>query len=363
MPTAARRLSLTKPGHRSMEARREPTQQSEEARARAFQALPSAPLLRPRIQTHSSKCSRARLVDVSDEQADLAQVMLALLNRQPTFLASDEWQVVPWEHYPKSPLDYLLDLFLPIPELFVRADAIIAAAPTIARRLKAQDLLSNCEAVEKHLDEWYACFNANSTCKMGNDPADSGTPAPAYWPLGPPSPSILFSSMKIPFAECVAFRDGLAALAMATYWAGQILLYETVDVVHLAANAPSEEDWSNMNYPDLPSATSANWQTIDRDIQASDYPLQQQQSLWRSTELAGMVCRGLDFALESGMQVDTLVAPFTVAYHVFRGLQATMGKAELELAWCEEFRERLVGKGQAVATEMMAMGWEDVGRF
>ncbi|KAM0276749.1 hypothetical protein ACHAQH_006398 [Verticillium albo-atrum] len=258
-------------------------------------------------------------------------VMLALLNKKETFLAEEAWCTTPWEHHPKSVLDFLLDILVLLPGFFFRADVITPKQATLARRLEAQELLYNCLALESQLDAWYATLNPTSD--------------PAYWTANPTDPSALLASHPLPFTDAFAFRDSTTALALITYWTAILLFRATVDRVHAAVCAPVLEDFQNM-YPDLPSGLQID---TERYRRPRDY--------------AARICRGLEFAVGAGVQVDALVAPLAVAQGVFREISAVSRDGELELLWCEGFRERLVSEGQRVAQGVMNQRWVELGRF
>ncbi|KAM0334395.1 hypothetical protein ACHAQA_001421 [Verticillium albo-atrum] len=262
----------------------------------------------------------------------LFDVMLALVNKKATFLAEEEWCTTPWANHPKSVLDFLVDTLVLLPGLFFRADLTTPSPATLARRLEAQELLYDCLALEAQLDAWYAALTATS------DP-------PAYWTANPETPSNLLASQPVPFADSFSFRDGTTALALITYWTAILLFRATVDRIHTAVCAPVLEDFQNM-YPDLPP---------DLQIDASRYR--------RPRDYAARICRGLEFAVGAGVQVDALVAPLAVAQGVFREINSASTDGELELSWCEVFRERLLAEGQLVAQGVMNQSWVEVGQF
>ncbi|KAK3956833.1 hypothetical protein QBC32DRAFT_380931 [Pseudoneurospora amorphoporcata] len=91
-------------------------------------------------------------------------ILTALLNRTPTFLESAEWTSTPWEKHPKSLLDQLFDIIALLPRILSRADRVITEeVPSLPRRQRAQDLLTNCLNIERQLNAWSAFFSAEMT--------------------------------------------------------------------------------------------------------------------------------------------------------------------------------------------------------
>ncbi|KAH7629089.1 hypothetical protein B0T09DRAFT_150698 [Sordaria sp. MPI-SDFR-AT-0083] len=94
-------------------------------------------------------------------------VLTALFNRTPTFLESAEWTSTPWEKQPKSLLDQLFDIIALLPRILSRADRVVAEeVPSLPRRQRAQDLLTNCLNIERQLNAWSASFSAEMTAAI-----------------------------------------------------------------------------------------------------------------------------------------------------------------------------------------------------
>lgn len=261
--------------------------------------------------------------------------MMSLLNRQPTFLALNEWRITPWEVHEKTLLDHLLDIVVLLPALFHRADIITPAPPALIRRLEAQILLSDCLAIEAKLDNWHSRLQSINT----------PTSTSAYWAQDPNSPSTLLASMQIPFSDNLVFKDGPTALSLVTFWTALLLLHSTIDDVHAAVCMPVLDDYANF-YPDLP---------LELRIDITRYR--------QRRELAGRICRGLDFALGTNVQLDALDVPLAVATGVYREINETSRDGELELQWCERFREAMTASGQELAGDVMTRSWTNISRF
>jgi hypothetical protein len=265
-----------------------------------------------------------------NHQPTRPQISVALLNRRDTYLSEPQWSTTPWELHPKSLLDRLFDITVLMPSIFARADRIIPLQATVTRRLRAQDLLANCLNIERALDEWHA---------LASQPTEEYPLV--YWTEEPDSPD----ASQIPFADSFAFRDGISSIMFLYYWMSLILFHRCVESLHRAIFQPVIDTFPDM-YPDLP---------LSLQIDLAKY-----QQL---RELASRVCRSLDFALDITVQPDMLVAPLTVVHEFYKEINASSRDGELEIVWCENFRSRLISKGQSIAEVIQGRMWADLGKF
>ncbi|KJR82369.1 uncharacterized protein SPSK_03074 [Sporothrix schenckii 1099-18] len=301
----------------------------------------------------------------------------ALIFRQSTFLSDPEWTSAPWQAHPKSGLDRLLDIAALLPAVLSRADNVTAHQPTLGRRMMAQDVLANCLYVERVLEQWHASVqdlgmrggsSVNGASTMSRAPTaldgsvdggfqNGGTRTRAsghgaignwYWIADPEHTSV---DAQIPFADTFAFRDTVTALMFIYYWATLVLLYPCVESLYEIIFQPVLDTFPSP-YPNLPS----NLQIPNGDPSVYYGPKEVR-------ELAGNVCRGLDFALSTTLQPDLLSAPLFVVESFYHKMNATSGDGALELLWCESFRSRLAGKGQYIADVIQNRRWVDVGQF
>ncbi|KIH90210.1 c6 zinc finger domain containing protein [Sporothrix brasiliensis 5110] len=301
----------------------------------------------------------------------------ALIFRQSTFLSDPEWTSTPWEVHPKSGLDRLLDIAALLPAVLSRADNVTAHQPTLGRRMMAQDVLANCLYVERVLEQWHATVqdlgmrggsSVNGASTMSRAPValdgsvdggfqNGGTRTRAsghgaignwYWIADPEHTSV---DAQIPFADTFAFRDTVTALMFIYYWATLVLLYPCVENLYEIIFQPVLDTFPSP-YPNLPS----NLQIPNGDPSVYYGPKEVR-------ELAGNVCRGLDFVLSTTVQPDLLSAPLFVVESFYHKMNATSGDGALELLWCESFRSRLAGKGQYIADVIQNRRWVDVGQF
>ena len=249
----------------------------------------------------------------------------------------------PWEVHPKSAFDLLLDAVVLIPGLLQRADQIIGLEPTVARRLMAQDLLHNCVNIESHLNQWHAAISRT-------DP-NSSNPATPYWAHPPDSSAV--EVQQIPFAETLAFPDGLTAISFIYFWTAQLLFFPCVERLYWTIFEPVVDGPFPQTMPVLPASLQIN-------------PLR--YSLKEVREVASNICRSLDFALARTVQPDMLAAPLHVVSQFFQhvaggGNGDVFGDGRLELMWCEAFRVRLAAKGREIQEVVQSKQWRDVTSF
>ncbi|KAI1021519.1 hypothetical protein LB505_000074 [Fusarium chuoi] len=254
---------------------------------------------------------------------------LALLRRQDTFVSSPEWKTVPWQRHPKSLLDHLLDLVLLLPAILSQVDQIVPSEPTLHRRHSAQQLLRDCLSLERHLDAWF---------QMANRP--SFEQPVAYWTEELISPGGL-----IPFTNSYAFRDAITGLAFLYYWMTQILFHQCVESLHRAIYQPVIDAYPNM-WPDLP---------FDLQIDLNRYQ--------HGRMFAADICRGLDSVLHDTVQPDMLIMPMTVAMDLYRDINSVSQDGLMEIMWIDNFRSRLIEKGQHVAGVLQSQTWSEVATF
>ncbi|KAI8309587.1 Aspercryptin biosynthesis cluster-specific transcription regulator atnN [Colletotrichum sp. SAR11_59] len=262
------------------------------------------------------------------------KIILALLHRKATFLSSFEWCTIPWEMHPKSIFDRLFDVIVHLPGIFARVDRTIPFAATLQRRLKAQELLSSCLQVEQQLEEWHT-FARSPTLEHPY----------AYWIEESDDQDAQQVPFANPFAENFAFKDGVTAVMFLYYWMTLLLLHRCIESLHHAIFQPVIEDFPNM-YPDLPPHLQINLARYQQ-----------------RREFAARVCRALDFALNTTVQPDLLVAPLATALEFYRELNSSSRDGELEIMWCEGFKLRLASKGQDIANVLQSRQWADLARF
>ena len=233
--------------------------------------------------------------------------------------------------HPKGLLDELLDLIAYLPTLLEQTDRIAPLQAALPRRHEAQQILQSCLALESRFDSWLQLAN-------------QGTPEQplSYW-------AEATDSGRVPFSHTYAFRDGVTGIMFLYYWMSQIPLHRCVDSLYGIIFEPVLDAFPEDMWPSLPAGLQ-----LDNPARYTQQP----------RELAANVCRGLDAALVATAQPDMLVAPMTVALDVYRDVNAaTSQDGLLEILWLEGFRDRLVEKGQHVASVLQANSWFEIARY
>lgn len=329
---AAKLCHCARPGHLTVEAYCRSDESGEETWSRPLQRLSEPPLLCPRPSSHGGKSPRTyqnfRFM-LFKALINCKQLSLALLSRRDTFLSGPDWTTIPWEQHPKCMLDQLFDIILFLPSIFARTDRLVPLQATLDRRLKAQDLLHSCLAIEAQLRQWLQQASMND-----------GAQSPAYW-----AEELVSPGTEIPFANAYTFRDGITGLQFLYYWMAQIPFHRCIDTLYRTIFQPVVDSFPNM-WPDLPASLQI------------DPTLYQQ-----GRELAANICRGLDSTLNNTVQPDMLLAPMTVALDVYREINATSQDGVLELMWLEAFKGRLSAKGQHVASVIQSQRWMEVANY
>ncbi|KAL2136309.1 hypothetical protein VTI74DRAFT_4343 [Chaetomium olivicolor] len=367
-------------------------------------------------------------------------VMTALLNHTPTFLSEPQWITTPFEHHPKSPLDRLVDVLVQVPDLLARADRILAQDHTLARRLMAQDLLNNCLDVEGSFAAWYSSLERSGSQRQ-----------PLFWLADASTTTTATSTPEI--YPSLSFRDTHTALCLTTYWTALLTFYPTLwhlyfaavldPVVDVPSTTAATTPYFPQHHPHQQQPATVDVETgmgmgmgvgavgtgmgmgiIDAGMQDTlpdllPLPLPvpprlqildpYRYALPKRLELAGNVCRGMDFlaGAQQGMaQPDLLChALFVVqrfygevvasggggdvgsggggvddtglqlggyGYYGFgdggdggQGMGWGMGAGDgrMELMWCEGFRERLVARGREIQEVVEGRGWVDLASF
>ncbi|KAI0526366.1 hypothetical protein F5B22DRAFT_154906 [Xylaria bambusicola] len=250
-------------------------------------------------------------------------VWAALLNRQPTFLCNPEWTVVPWEHYPRTCLDDLLDVAVLLPSIYSRADHTMLSEANSNRRLIARELLDNCVNIQTQFDIWA-------------DVVRQKTRLP-YW--------VGDGSSYVPFNEPLSFASPLLCLAHVYYWAVLIGFHQCVYALLQVTNKPENEVASPGITGDMPPALDPR--------------------LYQPTEtrkLAALACRSLDFALRTISQPDLLIAPTWIIKDFFSRMNV-VGLCELESLWINEFNDRLETRCREMNAWLEDKRWTMIRRF
>lgn len=285
----------------------------------AYQAFPTHHFF-ARVYRPSAVSIRAMGYAVNVELTR-AQVWAALLNRQPTFLCNPEWTVVPWEHYPRICLDDLLDVAVLLPSIYSRADHILLPETSTNRKPVARELLDDCVNIQMQFDIWH-------------DMVRQKTRSP-YW--------IGEGSTYIPFNEPLSFDSPSLCLAFVYYWTVLIGFHQCIYALLQIINKPEDGIQSPGMATNLPPALDP------RNYQPAE-----------TRKLAALACRSLDFALQTTLQPDLLIAPTWIIKEFFGRMNA-IGLCELESLWVNEFNERLEVRTREMRAWLEDKRWARIG--
>ncbi|KAI5928806.1 hypothetical protein F4810DRAFT_705738 [Camillea tinctor] len=258
-------------------------------------------------------------------------IWAALLNRQPTFLCSPEWTIVPWEHHPRTPLDDLLDIVVLLPSIYSRADRITPLEPSMDRQLKAKDLLSNCINIETQFDIWYSVIEQNTN--------ESSSRGHLYW-VGDAA-----TGGQPPFAESFNYNSPLMCLVHVYYWTVLIgfhqCIYSLLQVIFESESGTSSPTMTS----DLPPGLDP------RKYQPAENRM-----------LAANVCRSMEFALRTTGQPDLLAAPLWIVTDLFNRMRS-FGGGDMEYMWCTNFQGRLETRSREMSAWLQDKRWREISRF
>lgn len=156
----------------------------------------------------------------------LAQVTAALVDRKPTFLASEEWLTVPWlgDAPPKDILQLLLDVAVDIPAYLSRVDEFWVClrnrtAPRTGLRGMQSAILENAELLDRRLQHWKST-SVDQYPGGGLWEEDQGEPEdefPVFRYQDPRTMAILTPTVFV-------FPDVLLAMSLCFYWTMHLLL-------------------------------------------------------------------------------------------------------------------------------------------
>lgn len=202
----------------------------------------------------------------------------------------------------------------------------------------AQDLLSSCLALEHQLNIWYGSLTA------------SNDGLPTFYP------DSTASDQQLPFTNPLAFPDSLTATTMIYYWTALVLFYPCIERLYQLIYQPTIDPLNPLSYAPDP-ILSPHFLMNPAKYAAKEV-----------RELAGLICRGLDFALNGTTQPDLLLVPLHAVQEFYRFLAVggdDVWDGQLEVMWCEGFKVRLAMKGQDIGEVVGdgGKGWVEVGRW
>jgi len=279
----------------------------------------------------------------------------AMSRRKSTFLADPEWCTVPWENIPKSPMDHLFDIMVQLPNIFERAERLHNYPPSIARTLKAKDLLHNCTYVDNQFAKWY------------NELHESAE-GPLFWtkPKHQEYDRQGYSEADSAFLEIFEFTTLRVSLLHMYYWSSLCLFYRTVQQIHTVlfptqsgSSTPIPGFYNNSPFTQQESSTSTYHA---QGSPSSHFPGPQIESLNPKFQdsaievFAGNICRSLEYGLN---ETTSFIGPDCCAFPLWNALQFYCKYPGPELDWCGKMLDRLKEAGFAFAREMGKVRWKE----
>lgn len=89
----------------------------------------------------------------------------AILQRQPTYLASDEWKTLPWENQHRTYGDRLIDTAIVIPGYLQELDSLCTGTPNENTYQQKAELMLHLAHTQRMMDVWKSCVKADAVPK------------------------------------------------------------------------------------------------------------------------------------------------------------------------------------------------------
>jgi hypothetical protein len=234
--------------------------------------------------------------------------------------------VVPWERHPRTVFDDLLDIVVLLPSIFSRADHITQLEPIADRQLRARELLVECVHVETQFDIWLSVAQQVTR--------------PLYWVTNPTE-----GVSHLPFNELLSFASPLLCLVHVYYWTVLVSFHQCIYALHKIILDSNGEDSGPLSAADLhPGLDPRKYQPTE------------------TRKLAALVCRSLDFALQTTGQPDLLAAPVWIMEDFYNGMKG-FGLCELESVWIDDFIKRWKVRGREMNVWLEEKRWVGIKRF
>ncbi|PWW77190.1 hypothetical protein C7212DRAFT_180717 [Tuber magnatum] len=226
-------------------------------------------------------------------------LIISLVNRKHSFLASEEWRTIPWTNVRKIPIQDLHDLLFELPAILEDQGALPRSAHP--------SLLGRCLDLKARLKVWHENFTRTH-------------PDAHYW--------LEFSTFNIDppvFPTCYRFSSVGIANTCTFYWANLIILYSTI-----IATSPTSQP-----------------------------PLVTMDEIY---DLAAQICMSMEYYISPGKKSYGPVLsmfPLRIAMECFKKMGE---KGEKSTLWCRAIFKILGEKGILLAEmlEKLASGGKEV---
>lgn len=89
----------------------------------------------------------------------------AILQRQPTYLAAEDWMRLPWENQHRTYGDRLIDTAIVIPGYLRELDTLCTGTPKSSTYAQKKELMHTLAQTQKRMDIWKSCVKADAIPK------------------------------------------------------------------------------------------------------------------------------------------------------------------------------------------------------
>lgn len=238
------------------------------------------------------------------------QILYAMENHSPTYLAEPAWMQMPWAESAKRPFDRVVDCLAHAPEILKETDKLRHLRP-MEQLVLANKVVSQCWDLDWALQK---CYEELQLAAIG----------PLYWPTlsRNEDPTGVGGQGKL-FPVAYEFPDVQTASTLMMYWASVVML------------------WSGLcNLYQLIDSIINHESTEER--QSHDLPSLEHRTDFLST--AWHVCRSVEYCMQKEMMtLGTLVAstPLAIVLETLRDHP----HCRREVAWMRAAMDQLRDRG------------------
>ncbi|KAK3336260.1 hypothetical protein B0T19DRAFT_409015 [Cercophora scortea] len=236
--------------------------------------------------------------------ARTALIVLAVLSRKATFLATRRWRDVPFSETAPSALQAVMSEGALIPGILERLDSLARLPRESALPVAAEVLRAFLDSIDR-LDRWERSFQSSTLC-------------PSFWPM----PAAAHNNGR----PSIWFPDVTTANALTHFWAFQVICLSGISKV-TASYPELEFKCQSLNNPRESTETSRT-------------------TRFRETvRLSIKICQSIKYLLQDEMKLfgpTSVVLPLRIAYDTF---EAGGSRTEEELVWCKDILAGIVAKG------------------
>ncbi|KAK3694117.1 hypothetical protein B0T22DRAFT_373526 [Podospora appendiculata] len=236
-----------------------------------------------------------------------ALIVLAVLSRKASFLATRKWRDIPFSKIAPSALQSVMSEGALIPGILERLDSTARLSRGSVLRI-AEEVLRAFSDVVDRLDRWERAFQ-------------SSTLYPSFWPM----PASHRDSNGRP---CIWFPDVTAANALTHFWAFRVICLSGISKV-------------TASYPEL----EFKCQPLNSLRDSESTETSQNTRFLETVRLSIRICQSIDYLLQDEMKLfgpTSVILPLRTAYDTF---EAGGSRTEQERVWCKDILAGIIAKG------------------